>query len=462
MNLKQYTKEFSYNLKLAYPIILGMVGHTLVGIVDNIMVGRLGPTELAAVSLGNSFVFIAMSFGIGFSTAITPLIAEADGKKDIEEGRSVFHHGLFLCTVLGISLFTIIFFAKPLISLMGQPQEVVDMAKPFLDIVAFSLIPLIIFQGYKQFADGKSETKYGMWANILSNVVHIIINYFLIYGIWIFPKMGIVGAAIGTVLSRIIMVIYMHYVLKSKAKFVPYFENFNFNQIKKSMLKKIANLGLPSSLQMFFEVALFTGAIWLSGALGTTSQAANQIALSLASLTFMFAMGLSVAAMIRVGNQKGLKDYSKLQLVARSIFLLAIILEIVFALIFVAFHQYLPEIFVSSKQGLNLAENQEVLKIASHLLLVAAVFQISDGIQVVVLGALRGLQDVKVPMYITFIAYWVIGFPTSIYLGLYTDLGAVGIWIGLCAGLTAAALFLYIRFEKLTKKLINTALSTPV
>lgn len=462
MNLKQYTKEFSYNLKLAYPIILGMVGHTLVGIVDNIMVGRLGPTELAAVSLGNSFVFIAMSFGIGFSTAITPLIAEADGKKDIEEGRSVFHHGLFLCTVLGISLFTIIFFAKPLISLMGQPQEVVDMAKPFLDIVAFSLIPLIIFQGYKQFADGKSETKYGMWANILSNVVHIIINYFLIYGIWIFPKMGIVGAAIGTVLSRIIMVIYMHYVLKSKAKFVPYFENFNFNQIKKSMLKKIANLGLPSSLQMFFEVALFTGAIWLSGALGTTSQAANQIALSLASLTFMFAMGLSVAAMIRVGNQKGLKDYSKLQLVARSIFLLAIILEIVFALIFVAFHQYLPEIFVSSKQGLNLAENQEVLKIASHLLLVAAVFQISDGIQVVVLGALRGLQDVKVPMYITFIAYWVIGFPTSIYLGLYTNLGAIGIWIGLCAGLTAAALFLYIRFEKLTKKLINTALSTPV
>ena len=176
----------------------------------------------------------------------------------------------------------------------------------------------------------------------------------------------------------------------------------------------------------------------------------------------MFAMGLSVAAMIRVGNQKGLKDYSKLQLVARSIFLLAIILEIVFALIFVAFHQYLPEIFVSSKQGLNLAENQEVLKIASHLLLVAAVFQISDGIQVVVLGALRGLQDVKVPMYITFIAYWVIGFPISIYLGLYTNLGAVGIWIGLCAGLTAAALFLYIRFEKLTKKLINTALSTPV
>lgn len=455
MNLKQYTREFSYNLKLAYPIILGMIGHTLVGIVDNIMVGKLGPTELAAVSLGNSFIFIAMSFGIGFSTAITPLIAEADGKKDIEQGRNVFHHGLLLCTVLGISLFTIIFFAKPIIYYMGQPKEVADMAKPFLDIVAFSLIPLVIFQGYKQFADGKSETKYAMWANLLCNVVHIPINYFLIYGIWIFPKMGIVGAAIGTVVSRIIMVIFMHYALKSKEKFVPYFENFSFSEIKKSVIKRIVSLGLPSSLMMFFEVALFTGAIWLSGALGTTSQAANQIALSLASLTFMFAMGMSVAAMVRVGNQKGLMDYKKLQIVARSIFLLTILLEVVFAIIFVVFHQHLPALFVNSDDIVHVKDTGEVIYIASQLLLVAAVFQLTDGLQVVVLGALRGLQDVKVPMYITFVSYWIIGFPISIYLGLYTDLKAVGIWIGLLAGLTTAAIFLYIRFENLTRKMIR-------
>lgn len=431
-----------------------MVGHTLVGIVDNIMVGKLGPTELAAVSLGNSFIFIAMSLGIGFSTAITPLIAEADGAKDIKSGRSVFQHGLLLCTILGISLFTIIFFSKPLIAYMNQPAEVVGMAKPYLDIVAFSLIPLIMFQAYKQFADGLSETKYSMWATIISNIVNVVINFLLIYGIWIFPKLGIIGAAIGTIASRIVMLIYMHVALTSRLKFRPYFEDFNFSAIKKSAIKNLVSLGMPSAMQMFFEVALFTGAVWLSGVLGTTTQAANQIALSLASVTFMFAMGLSVAAMIRVGNQKGLQDYVKLQLVARSIFLLAIILEIVFALIFVISHQYLPELFVSTKQGLNFSENQEVIKIASQLLLVAAVFQISDGIQVVVLGALRGLQDVKIPMYITFIAYWIIGFPTSIYLGLYTNLGPVGIWIGLLAGLTSAALFLYLRFENLTKKLI--------
>jgi len=208
---------------------------------------------------------------------------------------------------------------------------------------------------------------------------------------------------------------------------------------------------------MFFEVGLFTGAVWLSGLLGTTSQAANQIALSLASLTFMFAMGLSVAVMIRVGNQKGRMDFVKLQVVARSIFLLVILVEIVFALIFIVFYQYLPQIFVDVNDVNHLVETQEVIHIASQLLFVAAFFQISDGIQVVVLGALRGLQDVKIPMYITFVAYWIIGFPISIYLGLYTDLKAIGIWIGLLAGLTAAAIFLYIRFARLTKKLILDA-----
>lgn len=456
MNLQIYTKEFNYNMRLAYPIIIGMLGHTVVGIVDNAMVGQLGPKELAAVSLGNSFIFIAMSLGIGFSTAITPIVAEADGANSIEKGRSAFHNGLFLCTLLGIMLFLMIFFAKPIISFMGQPEEVVNLAKPYLDIVAFSLIPLIMFQAYKQFADGKSETKYSMWATIIGNIVNVIINYFLIFGIWIFPEMGIVGAAIGTITSRIVMLAFMHYVMVKKPKFHPYFEKFSWEEISKSMIKKIINLGTPSAMQMFFEVALFTGAIWLCGMIGTTSQAANQIALSLASLTFMFAMGLSVTAMIRVGNQKGLQDYKKLRDVAISIFLLATILEIMFAILFVVFHTVLPLTFLDMEQTRYLTDNLEVVEIASQLLLVAALFQISDGLQVVVLGALRGLQDVKIPMYITFVAYWIIGFPISIYLGLYTDLKAIGVWIGLLAGLTAAAAFLFIRFNNLTKKLILT------
>ncbi len=431
-----------------------MLGHTLIGIVDNIMVGNLGSTELAAVSLGNSFIFIGMSIGIGFSTAITPIIAEADAEKDPAKIRLVFHHGLLLCTLIGVALFILIVLSKPIMYLMHQPEAVVTLASPYIDWVAFSLIPVIIYQGYKQFADGLSKTKYSMYSIFMANVVHVFFNYVLIYGIWFFPKLGIIGAALGTVISRIMMVIFMHYLLKYNQELKIYFTKFKFNQIRKKVLNQIINLGFPSAMQMLFEVTLFTAAIWLSGSIGKTSQAANQIALTLATTTFMFAMGLNVAAMIRVSNQKGLNDYKNLIVVARSIFLLAIILEIIFAILFVALHQFLPHLFLDMSNTSQATDNAEVIAIAAQLLLVAAVFQISDGIQVVVLGALRGLQDVKIPMYITFVAYWIIGFPISFYLGLYTELKAAGIWIGLLAGLTAAAIFLYIRFERLTRKLV--------
>ena len=426
-------------MQLAYPVILGMLGHTLIGIVDNIMVGKIGSTELAAVSLGNSMIFIALSLGIGFSTAITPIVGEADAENNSVKIRSAFHNGLFLWVILGFSLFGLIVLGKPLMELLHQPKEVIVLAKPYLDWVGFSLVPLIIYQGYKQFADGLSMTKYSMYAIVMANILHVIINYCLIYGVWIFPKMGILGAGLGTVISRIAMVVFMHVILSRQERLKQYFHNFSFDEIKKETIKKIVSLGVPSALQMLFEVVLLTAGIWLCGNIGKTSQAANQIALSLASMTFMFAMGLSVVSMIRVSNQKGLQDYKNLVIVARSIFLLAILVEIVFALLFVILHQIIPPLFLDMTNASELVDNQEVVAIASKLLLVAAVFQISDGIQVVVLGALRGLQDVKIPMYITFVAYWIIGFPISYYLGEYTDLKAVGVWIGLLAGLTAAA-----------------------
>jgi len=457
VNLKQYTKEFSYNLRLAYPVILGMVGHTLIGIVDNIMVGKIGSTELAAVSLGNSMIFIAMSLGIGFSTAITPIVAEGDAEKNDIKIRSAFHHGLFLCTILGVVLFTVIMFAKPIMELLKQPADVIVLAKPYLGWVAFSLIPLVMYQGYKQFADGMSLTKYSMYAMVMANVLHVAINYVLIYGIWFFPKMGIIGAALGTVISRIFLVMFMHIMLSRRDDLKRFFKGFSFNEIKKATINKIISIGFPSAMQMLFEVVLFTASIWLCGNIGKTSQAANQIALSLASMTFMFAMGLSVTSMVRVSNQRGLMDYKKLIVVARSIFLLAIILETIFAIFFIVFHDYLPYIFLNMENTGQILDNEEVIGIASKLLLIAAIFQISDGIQVVVLGALRGLQDVKIPMYITFVAYWVIGFPISYYLGEHTELKAQGVWIGLLAGLTAAAICLYIRFHYLTKRLVKNS-----
>ncbi len=433
---------------------MGLLGHTIVQLADNIMVGQLGTAELAAVSLGNSFVFIAMSLGIGFSTAITPLVAEADGAGNKADGKSALKHGLVLCTVLGVSLFGLILLAKPLMYMMDQPPEVVELAMPYLDLVAFSLIPLVIFQAFKQFSDGLSQTRYPMYATVLANVVNITLNYLLIFGSFGFPKMGIVGAAIGTLVARILMVIYIWYLLKSKKKFHDYVTGFNFRKLEKKVMNKIISLGFPSALQMFFEVAIFTAAIWLSGVLGKNAQAANQIALNLSSMTFMFSMGLGVVAMIRVGNQKGLQNFKELRRIAQSIFLLTFLITIVFATLFLWGRNWFPTLYLDLDSALNLSDNTEVVYLAAQLLLVSAFFQISDGIQVVVLGALRGLQDVKIPTIITFIAYWLIGFPVCYYLGLHTGLGSTGIWIGLLAGLTASAIMLYIRFNYLTKKLI--------
>ena len=453
--MRDYTREFNQNLKLATPVMLGMLGHTFVGLIDNVMVGQLGSAELAAVSLGNSFIFIAMSLGIGFSTAITPLIAEADSENNFEKGKSSFKHGLFLCSLLGIGLFLLMLLMKPLMALLDQPDEVVALARPYLNIVAFSLIPLIMFQAFKQFSDGLSMTKYPMYATLAANILNVILNYLLIFGKFGFPELGIIGAAIGTLAARIIMLVLLWVLLKRNTKSRAYVINIKLFDLQKRMIRKLTNLGLPSAMQMFFEIAIFTAAIWLSGLLGKNAQAANQIALNLASITFMVAIGLSVAAMVRVGNQKGLQQFEELRRIARSIFLLGLCFAIVFALIFIVFREQLPKIYVNLDDPLNFNDTSEVVAIAAKLLLAAGIFQLSDSLQVMVLGALRGLQDVKIPTLITFVSYWLVGFPICYFLGKADAMGSFGIWIGLLVGLTTAGILLYWRFEYLTKHLIS-------
>jgi MATE family multidrug resistance protein len=275
----------------------------------------------------------------------------------------------------------------------------------------------------------------------------VVFNYFLIYGIWIFPRLEVEGAAWGTLLSRFFMLGLLLYMLSRKRIFKPYLQISNLSHIKWSEFKELFRLGFPTALQMLFEVSIFTAAIFLSGLLGTNAQAANQIALNLASMTFMIAVGLGVTATIRVGNQKGKKDYPNLRRIAISIFILVFLIEAVFAVLLIVFKDVFPVMYI---------DNTEVIIIASQLLVVAALFQLSDGIQVTILGALRGLQDVNIPTAICFIAYWIIGFPVCWYLGKEDQMGAQGIWVGLLAGLTASAVMLYFRFNYLSKKLIRS------
>ena len=440
-----YTKEFSYNLKLAYPIIIGMVGHTLVGFVDNAMVGQLGTSELAAISLGNSFIFLAMSFGIGFSTAITPLIAESSAKKNDSKTKMILSNGILICSILGIILTVIVLITKPIIYYMGQSQEVVNLAYPYITWTAISLFPLIVFQSFKQFSDGLSFTKIAMISTVIANLMNVIINYILIYGKFGFPRLELVGAGIGTLISRISMVLIIILLIKINPKINLYIKNFSLIKYSSLVTKKIINLGYPSALQMMFEVGFFISGIWVCGIIGTNYQAANQIALNLSSLTFMVALGFSVAATIRIGNQKGLNDYINLKRIAISIFLITILIEFVFAIIFIISSDLLPWLYLDNNNSFDVLET---VSIASKLLIVVALFQIFDGIQIVAQGSLRGIQDVKIPSLICFFSYVVFGIPVMIYLGLYTDLKATGVWIGFLIGLIIASILLSIRFFK--------------
>ena len=454
MNLKCYTQEFRYNIKLAIPVIIGLIGHTLVQLIDNVMVGQLGTAELAAVSLGNSFVFIAMSLGIGFSTAITPLAAEADSTGNKTKNSALFFNSLMLCSTLGLILSLVVLSAKPLLYQMGQPEEVVALALPYLFWVSMSLFPLVIFQAFKQFCDGLSFTRPSMYATLTGNLVNVILNYLLIFGISFFPEMGVEGAAIGTIVSRLTMVVFILVYMYKDSRFQHFITSLSIKRYEGEYLKKITKLGFPSALQMFFEVGFFTSAIWMSGLLGKNPQAANQIALNLSSMTYMVAMGLGVAAMIRVGNQLGRNNFVELRRIAISIFLLIFLLDLVFCIGFLMFNNWLPYIYLDTGNTADLKNSIEVIRLAASLLIISAFFQISDGLQAVVLGTLRGLQDVNIPAGIVFFAYIIFGLPLSISLGFIIDWGVLGIWIGLLSGLTASAILLLWRFQYLTKKRI--------
>ena len=420
-DFSKYTREFKYNLKLAFPVMIGMLGHTFVQFIDNIMVGQLGTAELAAISLGNSFVFIAMSIGIGFSSAITPLVAEADGAKKDDDISRIFEHSFMICLILGIVLFLSVFLNRNLLYSMNQPLEVVELASPYLFWVSMSLITIVTFQSFRQFADGLSFTRAAMYSTLVGNAINVILNFFLIFGFWIFPKLGVEGAAIGTLISRICMLTFIIFYLKLHKKLSKYIKKFFPTKVEIKRVKKILYLGLPSALHSLFEVAFFVSAVWMSGFIGKNSQAANQIALNLSSMTYMVALGVGVAAMIRVGNQRGMMNFKKLREVALSTLFLIIIIDIFFCLIFLTFNDSLPLLYLDPSNPSSFSDVSEVLKIASNLLIIAGVFQLFDGIQAVVLGALRGMQDVTKPAIIIFFSYGILGFPMEFGLDFSLD-----------------------------------------
>lgn len=448
--------------------MITQAGQIMVNLVDNFMVGGLGgkydylvdeqlsKTALGAVSLGNAVFVTALVIAFGFSFAISPLVASADAKKDQQGAAKIFSHGLVLNLILATLLLIILESIRPLLYYLGQPADVIEKAIPFLSIMAWSMIPIMIFQSFRQFSEGLSLTVPVTVATIVGNIVNIALNYAWIYGYWGFPRLEVEGAGWGTFFARVSMLVVLVITLLNFQKTKTYLQEVRFKVFEAAIFKKILQMGIPTALTSFFEVSAFTLAAFVCGyALADTPEAilvakdnlaAHQIAISLASTTFMMCMGLSVAATVRVGYQLGLKDYKTMREAGISTILMVIAFMFICGIAMILLRFDLPKLYL---------DNKEVIHLAAELLIIASLFQLSDGIQLVVLGALRGMQDVKIPSIITFISYWLIAIPLGITLAIYFELKAFGMWIGLLFGLTIAAILLLLRFHKQTKKLIN-------
>lgn len=439
-------KHILSTFELAYPIIIGQLGIIMMGVVDSLMVGHLSAAHLAAASLGNSLAFILMIIGIGVSLAVTPLVAIAVGANKYDECGIYFRQSLLVNSTLSIFLAFAIFFAAGLIEYFDQPPEVQILAKSYMRIIGFSTLPLMVFQTYKQFIEGFSIMKPAMIIAILANLINAFVNWILIFGELGFPRLELNGAGWATFASRLFMAIcIMIYVMKSKL-FRQYNVSFHFKNFNRHIIKKILSLGLPSGFQYFFEIGAFSFAVVMVGWLGTKQLAAHQIAINLASISFMAVLGISVAGSIRVGNAVGMKDIFETRRAGFTASLLGAFVMFISGVIFILFRNHLPTLYV---------QDDQVINYASSLLIIAALFQLSDGIQAVGIGILRGLTDVKIPTAITFIAYWIVGLPIGYLLGFTFDLGVQGVWIGLLLGLTTSAILLTIRFNSRSKHIIT-------
>ncbi len=441
-----FQEHFGKTFSLAYPVMLSQLGQVMVGVADSMMVGRLGPEPLAAAALANSIFFVVLMFGIGISMAITPLVAAADGNQRHKRIARLLNHGFVINNSAGLILFMVIILFSPSLYYMNQPEEVIRLAIPYLAIITFSLIPFMFFQTFKQFAEGMSQTKQAMIITIGCNLVNVFLNWVLIYGKLGFPAMGLNGAGWATLISRILMAIVMVFYVWNSKRYQPYKLSFGFKKLSFPMISKMLKIGIPTGFQFIFEVGAFSTAAIMMGWIGVNALASHQIAINLASISYMMASGLSAAAMVRVGNQLGKKDIVALREAGFTVFGMVSIFMAFTALIFILFRNFLPTLYI---------DDAEVVQMSASLLVIAALFQLSDGIQVVGLGALRGMADVKIPTLVTLVAYWVIGLPLGYVLAFHFNLQEKGIWYGLLTGLTVTGIMLLYRFHRLSLRLIR-------
>ncbi len=445
----KYKEQYKLNLALAIPVVLSQLGHVVVQIADNMMVGQYGGDDslpLAAASLAGGVFMTLFVAAMGLTFGLTPIVGELFAQHRAGKAAKYLQNGLLLYTLVGIGVTIIQLAIIPLLSYMGQPEDVVDMAIPYYITLVVTMIPTMIFFSFKQFLEGVGDTKSAMYCVIVSNLINIALNWVLIYGHLGFPEMGVLGAGIATMISKFIMTaLLVIYFMRGKEfqQYVSRFARVNFSKIH---ISKLIELGIPISTQIFMEVSTFTITGFMLGWLGTNTLSANQIAISLGNAAFMIVLAIGSSTTIRVSHCFGARNPHEMKLASSAAWHLGLAWNILTAIIFCSLSGVLPRLFTS---------NAEVIEIASMLVIFIGIFQIPDGVQCVGVGILRGMQDVKAIIPIVFTSYWLLNLPVGYLLTFVWGMGPQGLYIGYIFGLTMASILMIWRIKRGQKELLR-------
>ncbi|MEF9987040.1 MAG: MATE family efflux transporter [Bacteroidales bacterium] len=451
MILQNYLPFYKRNLNLALPVMITQAGQMIVQFADNIMVGHLGTEEFAGVAFANSLFTIGMIFCIGFTQGLTPYAGQSFGKGNHREVSKYFQNSFIMDIFLCLAVLVVMFSIMPFMQYMGQDPSILEYAKSYYIILVISLVPFILFFAIRNFSEGIGITKYAMYITIVSNLVNIFLNWILIFGHWGFPAMGVSGAAIATLISRVLMFISFAFIIITVNPYKQYLRLIRRPLIDIIKIKELLKTSVPISLQGLVEVTAFSLSGIMVGWFGKEALAANQIALTITTFSFMIAQGIGVAATIRVSHQFGEKRYAD----ARKAGFAAAHLSVGFmgtaGIIYILFRHNIPYVFTS---------DPAVATIAASLLIISAGFQIFDAIQLSGIASLRALADVKIPLLFSIISYYLICLPLGYFCGHVLNLGPMGIWVGLMLGLIFAAILFMYRFNKITKRYIEADLKS--
>jgi len=440
-------KRLSYHIQktvaLALPIMLSQLSHMIIGLSDTFLVGHEGSVELAGVALGNSIFALVLVGALGLTFSLTPLVAKADGENNLTDAVGYLKNAILLFSIVGLFAVGLGYLAAINLDVFQQKPEVVEQTLIFLAPFMASLLPIMVYQAFKQFIEGLGYTKPAMIINLSSAALNIVLAVCFINGYAGFPKLGVLGIGLAGLIDRTLMMLTMIAYTLTRKEFRRYTSKLTDTKFSWIYISSLLKMGLPISVQMVMEIACFAAGGLLVGTYGAIPLAAHQIALSLAAATYMAASGIGTAASIRIGNYLGQRNFVELRTAGMVSIGLTIAFMLFTSLLFVVFRISLPQLF---------SLDVEVTNIASTLLIFAAVFQISDGMQACAQGCLRGIQDVNVPTYIVSVSYWILGIPVGYLLSQITDWSFYAIWVGLCSGLFFAAIMLVWRFWRISTK----------